>query len=100
MTTEFRTGGWIPYCGTIEVFLSLHECYELNLDPLQKHYMLIIPVEPSIPTSHIFCTALTMNMYECHIHSNLNTLHVIVIGLSQVLYCKGRGLLLLTFLNS
>lgn len=82
MTTEFRTGGWI-HCNwdSVEVFVSLHGCCELNLDPLQEYYVLI-PVEPSIPTSHIFCIALPMTMYECHIHSNLTTLHVIVLGLS------------------
>lgn len=58
---------------------------------------MLIPVEPSILTSHIFCIALPMKMYECHIHSNLNTSHVIVIGLSQVLYHEGRGLFFFIF---
>lgn len=100
MTTEFRTGGWIPWnWGSIEVFVSFHGCCELNLDPLQKYYVHLIPIEPSIPTSHILCIALPMNMYECHIHSYLNTLHVIVTGLYQVLYRKGRELFIFTFLS-
>lgn len=92
LTTEFRTEGWIPWnWGSVEVFVSLHGCCELILDSLQEHYVLI-PAEPSIPTSHILCLALPGNMYECHIHSNLNISHVIVIALSPVLCHEGRGL--------